>query len=74
MKYSEVIFTTMEELRKLIEFVNQYIEKGIELFEQISLWIAKAIEYIETRLNEFIYRIRTKNTDFLEFSEDDMFV
>ena len=74
MKYSEVIFTTMEELRKLIEFVNQYIEKGIELFQQISLWIAKAIEYIEARINEFIYRIRNKNADFLEFSEDDMFV
>ncbi len=74
MKYSEVIFTTMEELRKLIEFVNLYIEKGIELFQQISLWIAKAIEYIEVRLNEFVYRIRNKNADFLEFSEDDMFV
>ncbi|RZJ98857.1 MAG: hypothetical protein EOO46_23750 [Flavobacterium sp.] len=74
MKYSEVIFTTMEELRKLIEFVNLYIEKGIELFQQISLWIAKAIEYIEARLNEFVYRIRNKNADFLEFSEDDMFV
>ncbi len=74
MKYSEVIFTTMEELRKLIEFVNLYIEKGIELFQQISLWIAKAIEYIEARLNEFVYRIRNKNADFLECSEDDMFV
>lgn len=74
MKYSEVIFTIMDELRKLIEFVNQYIQKGIELFDQARLWIMKAIEYIEARINEFTYRIRNKNVDFLEFSEEDMFV
>lgn len=74
MKYSEVIFSLMEEIRKFIEFINQYIQKGIELFDQARLWIAKAIEYIEARINEFTYRVRNKNVDFLEFSEEDMFV
>ncbi len=74
MKYSEVIFSLMDEVRQLIDFINQYIHKGIELFEQVRLWIAKAIEYIEARINEFTYRIRNKNVDFLEFSDDDMFV
>lgn len=74
MNYSEVIFSLMDEIRKLVEFINQYIHKGIELFEQARQWIAKAIEYIEARINEFSYRIRNKNVDFLEFSEEDMFV
>ena len=74
MKYSEVIFSLMEEIRKLVEFINEYIQKGIELFEQARLWIVKAIEYIEARINEFTYRVRNKNVDFLEFSEEDMFV
>ncbi len=74
MKYSEVIFSLMDEVRQLIDFINQYIHKVIELFEQVRLWIAKAIEYIEARINEFTYRIRNKNVDFLEFSDDDMFV
>ncbi|WP_026979195.1 hypothetical protein [Flavobacterium tegetincola] len=74
MKYSEVIFSLMDELRKLVEFMNQYIQKGIELFDQARLWIAKAIEYIEGRINEFIYNVRSKNVDFLEFSEEDLFV
>ena len=74
MNYSEVIFSLMEEIRKLVEFINQYIHKGIELFEQARLWIAKAIEYIEARINEFTYRVRNKNVDFLEFTEEDMFV
>ena len=74
MKYSEVIFSFIDELRKLIEFINEYIHKGIELFEQARLWIAKAIEYIEARINEFTYAVRNKNVDFLEFSEEDMFV
>lgn len=74
MKYSEVIFTIMEELRNLVEFMNQYIQKGIELFDQARIWVMKAIEYIEARINEFSYRIRNKNVDYLEFSDEDMFV
>lgn len=64
----------MDEVRKLVEFINQYVQKGIELFEQARQWIAKAIEYIEARINEFSYRIKNKSVDFLEFSEEDMFV
>lgn len=64
----------MDELRQLLEFMNQYIQKGIALFDQALLWVMKAIEYIEARINEFTYRIRTKNVDYLEFSEADMFV
>lgn len=74
MKYSEVIFSLMDEVRKLIEFMNQYVQKGIELFDQARLWIAKAIEYIEARISEFAYRVKNKNVDFLEFAEEDMFV
>lgn len=74
MKYSEVILSLMDEVRRLIEFMNQYVQKGIELFEQARLWIAKAIEYIEARINEFAYRVKNKNVDFLEFAEEDMFV
>jgi len=74
MNYSEVIFSLMDEIRKLVEFINQYIQKGIELFDQARQWIAKAIEYIEARIKEFTYRIRNKNVDFLEFAEEDMFV
>ena len=74
MKYSEVIFTIMDELRKLVEFMNQYIQKGIDLFDHARLWVMKAIEYIEARINEFTYRIRNKNVDYLEFSDEDMFV
>ena len=74
MKYTEVIFSLMDEVRQLIEFLNQYIQKGIELFDQARQWIARAIEYIEARINEFSYRVRNKNVDFLEFSDEDMFV
>ncbi len=74
MNYSEVIFSLMDEIRQLVEFINQYIHKGIELFEQARLWIAKAIAYIEARINEFKHRIRNKNDDFLAFSEEDLFI
>ena len=74
MKYSEIIFSLMDEVRQLIQFINEYIDKGLELFEQIRQWAIKAIEYIEARINEFTYRVRSKTDDYLEFSEEDMFV
>lgn len=74
MNYSEAIFSLMDAIRKLVEFINQYIHKGIELFEQARLWIAQAIAYIEGHINEFAYRVRNKNADYLEFSEENMFV
>ena len=74
MKYSEIIFSLMDEVRQLIQFMNEYVQKGLELFEQIRQWVVKAIEYIEARINEFSYRVRSKTDDYLEFSEEDMFV
>jgi len=57
MTYSELLISLIDEVRKFIEFINQYIQKGMELFEQARQWIAKAIEYIEARINEFTYRV-----------------
>lgn len=74
MKYSEIIFSLMDEVRQLIQFINEYIDKGLELFEQIRQWAIKAIEYIEARINEFTYRIRSKTDNYLEFTEEEMFV
>lgn len=74
MKYSEIIFSLMDEVRQLIQFINEYIDKGLELFEQIRQWAIKAIEYIEARINEFTYRIRSKTDNYLEITEDEMFV
>lgn len=74
MKYSEIIFSLMDEVRQLIQFINEYIDKGLELFEQIRQWAVKAIEYIEARINEFTYRIRSKTDNYLEITEEEMFV
>lgn len=74
MKYSEIIFSLMDEVRQLIQFINEYIDKGLELFEQIRQWAIKAIEYIEARINEFTYRIRSKTDNYLEITEEEMFV
>ena len=74
MKYSEIIFSLMDEVRQLIQFMNEYVQKGLELFNQIRQRVVKAIEYIEARINEFSYRVRSKTNDYLELSEEDMFV
>jgi hypothetical protein len=74
MKRAEIIMTFMDELKKFIGFLNEGIEKGIELFEQAKIWVEKMIEYLEIRIRNFIDSVRGKTLDLIESSDDYMFV
>lgn len=74
MKRAEIIMTFMDELKKFIAFLNEGIEKGIELFEQAKIWVERMIEYLEIRIRNFIDNVRGRTLDLIESSEDYMFV
>lgn len=74
MKRAEIIMTFMDELKKFIAFLNEGIEKGIELFEQAKIWVQRMIEYLEIRIRNFINNVRGRTIDLIESSEDYMFV
>lgn len=74
MKRAEIIMTFMDELKKFIAFLNEGIEKGIELFEQAKIWVEKMIEYLEIRIRNFIDSVRGRTLDLIESSDDYMFV
>ena len=74
MKRAEIIMTFMDELKKFIAFLNEGIEKGIELFEQAKIWVSKMIEYLEIRIRNFVDSVRGKTLDLIESSDDYMFV
>lgn len=64
----------MDELKKFIAFLNEGIEKGIELFEQAKIWVSRMIEYLEIRIRNFIDGVRGRTLDLIESSDDYMFV
>lgn len=64
----------MDELKKFIAFLNEGIEKGIELFEQAKIWVQRMIEYLEIRIKNFIDSVRGRTLDLIESSDDYMFV
>ena len=74
MKRAEIIMTFMDELKKFIAFLNEGIEKGIELFEQAKIWVSRMIEYLEIRIRNFVDTIRGRTLDLIESSDDYMFV
>ena len=74
MKRAEIIMTFMDELKKFIAFLNEGIEKGIELFEQAKIWVSKMIEYLEIRIRNFVDTVRGRTLDLIESSDDYMFV
>lgn len=74
MKRAEIIMSFMDELKKFIAFLNEGIEKGIELFEQAKIWVEKMIEYLEIRIKNFIDNVRGRTQDLIESSDDYMFV
>jgi len=74
MKRAEIIMTFMDELKRFIAFLNEGIEKGIELFEQAKIWVERMIEYLEIRIRNFIDSVRGRTLDLIETSDDYMFV
>jgi len=74
MKRAEIIMTFMDELKKFIAFLNEGIEKGIELFEQAKIWVSRMIEYLEIRIRNFVDSVRGRTLDLIESSDDYMFV
>lgn len=47
MNKAEIILGYMDQLKALIELVHSYVEKGLELLQQIKVWISTAIDWIE---------------------------
>ncbi|RZK10344.1 MAG: hypothetical protein EOO46_11035 [Flavobacterium sp.] len=74
MKRAEIIMTFMDELKRFIAFLNEGIEKGIELFEQAKIWVSRMIEYLEIRIRNFVDSVRGRTLDLIESSDDYMFV
>lgn len=74
MKGAELLLHYMDELQKVIEVINTYIDKGIELFQMAKEWVQKIIEYLGKAIEYLVSAVGGRKTDHLQTADDYMFV
>jgi|GEM_PF-2060253 len=75
MKGAELLLGYMDQLQRVIEVINSYIDKGLELFHKAKEWIEKIIEYIGRGVDYLVAAAGGRNKpDHLVTADDYMFV
>lgn len=74
MKRAELLLEYMDELQRIIEVINTYIDKGLELFRKAKEWVEKIIEYIARGIDYLVSAIGGRKTDHLVLADDYLFV
>jgi len=75
MNSAHTLLGFMDRLHNLINRINEYIEKGIEIFLKVRDWVHKIIEYLEqgiSKLKDYVENLEKE--DLLQFQQDDLFV
>lgn len=47
MNKAEILLGYMDHLKAFIELIHSYIEKGLDLLQQVKVWVSKIVELIE---------------------------
>lgn len=74
MKGAELLLGYMDELQRIIEVINSYIDKGMELFRTAKEWVEKIIDYIGRGIDYLVNAIGGRKTDHLVLADDYLFV
>ena len=75
MKTAEFLLKYMDELQRIVGYINAWVEKGTEFFLKVRAWISKVVEWIEQAIDALVESTggRTTQSSHLH-SEDYMFV
>ena len=74
MKRAELLLGYMDELQRIIEVINSYIDKGIEFFHKAKEWVERIIEYVGRGIEYIVSAIGGRKTDNLKVADDYLFV
>lgn len=75
MKSAQTLLGFMDRLHDLIHRINEYIERGLEIFLKVRDWVHKILEYLEQGINKLKdYVQNMEKEDLLQFQQDDLFV
>jgi predicted PurR-regulated permease PerM len=74
MKTAEMLLHYMDELQKIVNYINTWLEKGTEFFLKAKAWVEKVIAWIEQAIDALVQSIGGRKTNFQLMSEDYLFV
>lgn len=74
MKTAETLLHYMDSLQKIVGIINSYLEKGIEIFRRVKMWVEKVIDYIEQAIDALVQSIGGRKSDSRLMTEDYLFV
>lgn len=74
MKTAEILLQYMDEVQRIVEIINGYIEKGIEVFQRAKEWVQQIIAYIEQAIDSLVNSIGGRPSTIPHMQEDYMFV
>lgn len=74
MKTAEILLKYMDEVQRIVEIINGYIEKGIEVFQRAKEWIQSVIAYIEQAIDSLVNSMGGRPSTIQHMQEDYMFV
>jgi hypothetical protein len=75
MKRAELLLGYMDELQRIIEVINSYIDKGMDLFRKAKEWVEKIIDYIGRGIDYIVSAIGGRTgADHLQLADDYLFV
>ena len=74
MKTAEILLKYMDEVQRIVEIINGYIEKGIEIFQRAKEWVQRIIAYIEQAIDSVVESMGGRPSTISHMQEDYMFV
>lgn len=74
MKTAETLLNLMDWLQKVAGIINSYVDKGLDIFQKVKVWIQKIVDYIEGAIDSLVQSMGGRKTDFKLMTEEYLFV
>lgn len=75
MKTAEILLQYMDELQRIVGYLNAWVDKGTEFFLKIKAWVGKVVEWIEQAIDVLVQSVGGRKTHTSQLlSEDYLFV
>jgi hypothetical protein len=74
MKTAEFLLRYMDELQRIVGYINDWVDKASEFFLKVKEWIVKVVEWIEQAIDVLVQQVGGRKSTFHLMSDDYLFV
>jgi hypothetical protein len=71
MKTAETLLHYMDELQRIVGYVNDWVDKASEFVQKIKDWVVKVVEWIEQAIDALVQQVGGRKSTNLQFATDD---